>query len=174
MKQVLNTASYGMQLFFKFKQLKINYNKETNKIKKIKIFLNIINTKIKYNFFIRNNLNSIKNIINFLFLINSNNLKITKVFSYNGNKINYTLILTYKKNNAFLYIKYLDIHHHLTTLKLIFDSKKSTLDEVFIELKEKKDNNIKSYYIDFDMLESLDCSIFLLLILRHTIFKLIK
>ena len=83
MTEFLTNSAYGMRLFFKLKQLNEEYDKKKNVFKHFKLFklgLAIIATNMRYKSFIRKDIHTLQEALNFLLMVNTKDINKYKVF----------------------------------------------------------------------------------------------
>ena len=71
MTEFLTNAVKGMQLLFKCKQLNESFDTETNIFKRFKLGISILYIGLKYKSFIRKDIHTLQEALNFLLMVNT-------------------------------------------------------------------------------------------------------
>ena len=175
MTEFLTNAIYGMQLFFKLKQLNEEYDKEDNVFKHFKLGLAIIATNMRYKTFICKRINTIQEALNFLFLVNTKDIDKSKVFN-TKEMPSYFMAVKYSQDNMII----LTINfafkkakvNNFTNATVVFDRNDTITKSDKCVTLEKVYDEKKTYHISLEELDKdKDAKIFLAII-KQILYKL--
>lgn len=175
MTEFLTDAAYGMQLFFKLKQLNEKYDKEKNVFKHFILGLAIIATIFRYKSFIYKRINSIQEALNFLFIINTKDIEKHKVFK-TTELISYCMEVKYSQDNMILLTinfayKKSEVNQYTNATIVIDRNDTVTKSDKCVTL-EKIYKDKKTYHISLEELDKSEDAKIFLAIIKLVLFEL--
>lgn len=177
MTEFLTNAAYGMRLFFKLKQLNEEYDKKKNVFKHFKLGLAIIATNIRYKSFIQKSINSIQEALNFLFIINTRDIEMHKVFN-TEEMPSYCMVVKHSQDNMILltinFASKKSKVNQYTNATIVFDRNDTITKSDKCVTLEKVHEDKKTYHISLEELDKgKDAKIFLAII-KQVLFELVE
>ena len=171
MTEFLTNAVKGMQLLFKCKQLNENFDTETNIFKRFKLGISILSTGLKYKSFIRKDIHTLQEALNFLLMVNTKDINKYKVFQ---RMPSYFVGVHYCDNRIIVNISYAfkSLEEQFTNMTIVFDRNDSiTKNDKCVKLERFYDKK-EILYISFEELEETKDAKNFLAIIKQILFEL--
>lgn len=173
MTEFLTNAVKGMQLLFKCKQLNENFDTETNIFKRFKLAISILSTGMKYKSFIRKDIHTLQEALNFLLMVNTKDINKYKVFR-TKRMPSYFVGVHYCDNRIIVNISYAfkSLEEQFTNMTIVFDRNDSiTKNDKCVKLERFYDKK-EILYISFEELEETKDAKNFLAIIKQILFEL--
>mgnify|MGYP003398325738 CR=1 FL=1 len=174
MTEFLTNAVKGMQLLFKCKQLNENFDTETNIFKRFKLGISILYIGLKYKAFIRKDIHTLQEALNFLLMVNTKDINKYKVFIRAKRMPSYFVGVHYCDNRIIVNISYAfkSLEEQFTNMTIVFDRNDSiTKNDKCVKLERFYDKK-EILYISFEELEETKDAKNFLAIIKQILFEL--
>lgn len=171
MTEFLTNAVKGMQLLFKCKQLNESFDTETNTFKRFKLGISILSVGMKYKSFIRKDIHTLQEALNFLLMVNTKDINKYKVFQ---RMPSYFVGVHYCDNRIIVNISYAfkSLEEQFTNMTIVFDRNDSiTKNDKCVKLERFYDKK-EILYISFEELEETKDAKNFLAIIKQILFEL--
>ena len=173
MTEFLTNAVKGMQLLFKCKQLNESFDTETNIFKRFKLGISILSVGIEYKSFIRKDIQTLQEALNFLVVVNRKDINKYKVFR-TKRMPSYFVGVHYCDNRIIVNISYAfkSLEEQFTNMTIVFDRNDSiTKNDKCVKLERFYDKK-EILYISFEELEETKDAKNFLAIIKQILFEL--
>ena len=173
MTEFLTNAVKGMQLLFKCKQLNESFDTEINIFKRFKLGISILSTGMKYKSFIRKDIHTLQESLNFLLMVKTKDINKSKVFR-TKRMPSYYVSVHYCENRIILNISYgfKSLEEQFTNMTIVFDRNDSiTKNDKCVKLERFYDKK-EILYISFEELEETKDAKNFLAIIKQILFEL--
>ncbi len=174
MTEFLTNAVKGMQLLFKCKQLNESFDTETNIFKRFKLGISILYIGLKYKAFIRKDIHTLQEALNFLLMVNTKDINKYKVFIRAKRISSYFVRVHYCENRIILNISYgfKSLENKFTIITIVFDRNDAiTKNDKCVKLERNYDKK-ENLYISFEELEGTKDERIFLAIIKQILFEL--
>lgn len=174
MTEFLTNAANGMQLLFKCKQLNEDFDSETNIFKRFKLGVSILYIGLKYKAFIRKDIHTLQEALNFLLMVNTKDINKYKVFLRTKRMPSYFVSVHYCENRIILNISYgfKSLEDQFTNITIVFDRNDAiTKNDKCVKLERNYDKK-ENLFISFKELEGTKDEKNFLAIIKQILFEL--
>ena len=174
MTEFLTNAVNVMHLLFKCKQLNESFDTETNIFKRFKLGISILSVGMKYKSFIRKDIHTLQEALNFLLMVNTKDINKYKVFLQAKRTPSYYVSVHYCENRIILNISYgfKSLEEQFTNMTIVFDRNDViTKNDKCVKLEKNYDTK-EILHISFEELEGTKDERIFLAIIKQILFEL--